>query len=343
MTVPIHLSGCAKSFAAHRVLDPVDLEIRAGETLVLLGPSGCGKTTLLRLIAGLEHPDPGGRVVFGKRDVTALPVERRNVGMVFQSYALFPNMTVAGNVGYGLKIRKLPAREREARVWEMLTLMRIGELANRPVSALSGGQRQRVALARAIAVAPDVLLLDEPLTALDAKLRDALRVEIDTLLRSLGITTVYVTHDQAEAMALADRLVVMDRGRIAQVGTPREIWFHPADRFVAGFIGATTALAGQVAQGRLSVAGLDLPWEGPDGAVQVMLRPHATRLTSGPDGVVATVRAAQFLGDRTRLTLALSDATLLSVDADATQAAAPGGRVRLTFDPAALIVLPGGE
>ena len=348
MTVPIRLAGCAKSFGAHRVLEPTNLEIAAGETLVLLGPSGCGKTTLLRLIAGLEPPDAGGEVRFGARDVTALPVERRNVGMVFQSYALFPNMTVAENIGYGLKIRRVPRAARHARVAEMLAMMRIGELAGRGIDQLSGGQRQRVALARAIAVAPDVLLLDEPLTALDAKLREVLRVEIDTLLRRLGITTVYVTHDQAEAMALADRLVVMDRGRIAQVGTPREIWFHPADRFVAGFIGATTALPGRVAGGRLEVVGMALPWPGPqeaipggaipEGAVQVLLRPQAVRRAE--TGLPAVVEAAQFLGERTRLTLALPDATRLSLDIAATESVPPGAALHLQFDPDALIVLP---
>jgi putative spermidine/putrescine transport system ATP-binding protein len=200
-----------------------------------------------------------------------------------------------------------------------------------------------VALARAIAVAPDVLLLDEPLTALDAKLREVLRVEIDTLLRGLGITTVYVTHDQAEAMALADRLVVMSRGRVAQVGTPREVWFRPAGRFVAGFIGATTALAGRVVGGRLEVAGTTLPWTGAEGAVQVLLRPHAVRLAADGVGIAAVVQAAQFLGERLRLTLALPDATLVSVDAAANATASPGDSMCLALDPAALIVLPESE
>jgi putative spermidine/putrescine transport system ATP-binding protein len=341
MTVSIRLEGCAKHFGATQVLEPVDLEIAAGETIVLLGPSGCGKTTTLRLIAGLEAPDPGGRVLFGSRDVTPLPIERRNVGMVFQSYALFPNMTVAENIGYGLKIRSLPASERRARVGQMLDMMRIGELADRPIDRLSGGQRQRVALARAIAVEPDVLLLDEPLTVLDAKLRDALRVEIDTLLRGLGITAVYVTHDQAEAMALGDRIVVMSNGRIAQIGRPRDIWFAPADRFVAEFIGTTTRLPGRVSGGMLSVAGAALPWAAQDGPVDVVLRPDAAALAAeaGPGTLAATVRAAQFLGDRTRLAVTLPGDHLVSFDIGAREAPAPGTQVLLALDPQALLVL----
>ncbi|GGF19111.1 ABC transporter ATP-binding protein [Aliidongia dinghuensis] len=342
MTVPVRLDACAKHYGATRVLEPIDLEITAGETIVLLGPSGCGKTTTLRLIAGLETPDAGGRVRFGERDVTHLPIERRNVGMVFQSYALFPNMTVAENVGYGLKIRGVPAPERRRRVSEMLEMMRIGDLAGRAIGQLSGGQRQRVALARAIAVEPEVLLLDEPLTALDAKLREALRVEIDRLLRGLGITTVYVTHDQAEAMALGDRIVVMSKGRIAQIGRPRDIWFAPADRFVAEFIGTTSPLPGEIAGGVLTVAGAALAWPGADGPVDVAIRPDAATLVSdaaGPGRLTATVQAAQFLGDRTRLAVALAGDRLLTIDVGAREAPEPGTAVALALDPAALIVL----
>jgi putative spermidine/putrescine transport system ATP-binding protein len=342
MTVPVRLDACAKHYGTTRVLEPIDLAITAGETIVLLGPSGCGKTTTLRLIAGLEVPDAGGRVRFGDRDVTHLPIERRNVGMVFQSYALFPNMTVAENVGYGLKIRGVAAAERRRRVGQMLEMMRIADLETRAIGQLSGGQRQRVALARAIAVEPEVLLLDEPLTALDAKLREALRVEIDGLLRGLGITTVYVTHDQAEAMALGDRIVVMSKGRIAQIGSPRDIWFAPADRFVAEFIGTTSPLPGHIAGGMLSVAGAVLPWAGTDGPVDVAIRPDAATLVAAADGpgrLTATVKAAQFLGDRTRLAVILADDRLLTIDVGAREAPKPGTTVALALDPAALIVL----
>ena len=196
--VAIALRDCAKTFPdATRAVGPIDLDVAAGETLVLLGPSGCGKTTLLRIIAGLESPDSGGRVLFDGADVTALPIERRNIGMVFQSYALFPNMNVIDNVAYGLRVRGIGRLERRRQAGDVLAMMRIDELAVRRIDQLSGGQRQRVALARALAVRPRALLLDEPLTALDALLRDTLRSEIDALLRSLKITAVYVTHDQA--------------------------------------------------------------------------------------------------------------------------------------------------
>ncbi|MHB9139537.1 MAG: ABC transporter ATP-binding protein, partial [Victivallaceae bacterium] len=212
----LRLTNCAKTFADGTcALEAFNLQVRDGETVVILGPSGCGKTTLLRIIAGLEFPNDGGKVFFGDEDVTDIPIEKRNVGMVFQNYALFPNMTVAENIAYGLKVRGIDAAKRIRRVSEMLDMMKIGDLRNRRIDQLSGGQKQRVALARALAVRPKVLLMDEPLTALDAKLRDRLRVEIDILLRSLGITAIYVTHDQAEAMALGDRIVVMNIARMA--------------------------------------------------------------------------------------------------------------------------------
>ncbi len=230
---------------------------------MLLGPSGCGKTTTLRIIAGLESPDRGGQVLFDGVDVTPVPIEKRNVGMVFQSYALFPNMSVADNIEYGLKVRGMPAAQRTARVREMLAMMHIEPLAQRRIDQLSGGQRQRVALARAIATRPRVLLLDEPLTALDAKLRDSLRLEIDRLLRSLNITTVYVTHDQAEAMALGDRIAVMEHGRIAQIGSPQDIYCAPASAFVADFIGTMNRISGKAEGNALRFAGGSVPL-GPD-------------------------------------------------------------------------------
>jgi putative spermidine/putrescine transport system ATP-binding protein len=257
--VPITLTNCAKTFRGTRVLEPLELAIGAGETLVLLGPSGCGKTTTLRMIAGLEAPDAGGCVRFGVDDVTSLPIERREVGMVFQNYALFPNLNVRGNIGYGLKIRRVAADDTRRRVDELLAMMRLTEHADKAVDQLSGGQRQRVALARAIAPRPRVLLLDEPLTALDARLRDTLRSEMNALLRELGITTVYVTHDQAEAMELGDRIVVMSAGRIEQIGTPRDIYYRPATRAVAQFIGTINRLAGTWRDGLLTTTGGAVP------------------------------------------------------------------------------------
>jgi putative spermidine/putrescine transport system ATP-binding protein len=240
------------------------MDITAGETLVLLGPSGCGKTTLLRLIAGLEMPDAGGQVLFDGKDVTRLPIERRNVGMVFQSYALFPNMDVTGNIGYGLRVRGFAKNEVQKRVAEMLEMMQLTEFRNRSIDALSGGQRQRVALARAIAPRPQVLLLDEPLSALDARLREQLRQEIDTLLRALGITAIYVTHDQSEAMALGDRICVMDAGRIAQIGSGRDLYHQPANAFVADFIGDANKYVTQTGE--------------------VILRPEELSLRPNPNG-----------------------------------------------------------
>src|SRR5579864_52061 len=276
--VAVHVENCTKTFGdGTHALGPVTLNVARGETLVLLGPSGCGKTTLLRIIAGLETPDPGGRVLFNKIEVTHVPIERRKVGMVFQSYALFPNMNVAENIGYGLKIRGVNGAERNARVAELVRLTGIEGLEQRRVDQLSGGQRQRVALARAVAVQPSVLLLDEPLTALDAALRERLRGELNRLLRTLGITTIYVTHDQSEAMVLGDRIVVMRKGAIAQIGTPRDIYFAPVSRFVAEFIGAANILEAAYSDGSLLFPGGKLA-AGPEHAttndrVLVMIRP----------------------------------------------------------------------
>jgi putative spermidine/putrescine transport system ATP-binding protein len=301
----VRLEGCAKTFAdGTKALAPLDLTIGAGETLAFLGPSGCGKTTLLRLIAGLDSPDPGGRVWFDDQDVTAEPIERRKVGMVFQSYALFPNMTVAENIAYGLKVRGLPKDQRTARVDALLAMMRLEALASRSIDQLSGGQKQRVALARAIAPRPRLLLFDEPLTALDAKLRESLRVEIDDLLRQLGTTAVYVTHDQAEAMALGDRVVVMSHGRIAQIGSPHEIYHRPADRFVADFVGLMNRVGGEWKDGWLQSPGGRIPAgaEIPDGPGDVFFRPeHVCLADSSQAHIRGELAASFFLGDRTRL------------------------------------------
>lgn len=303
--VSIRLERCARTYEdGTRALEATDLTIQAGETVVFLGPSGCGKTTTLRLVAGLDEPDAGGKVWFGDEDVTAIPIERRNVGMVFQSYALFPNMSVEENVAYGLRVRKVPSNERSIRVRESLEMMHISDLATRRIDQLSGGQRQRVALARAIAPRPRVLLLDEPLTALDAKLRENLRVEIDRLLRSLEITTVYVTHDQGEAMALGDRIAVMDKGRIAQIGTPEEIYRAPANAFVADFIGTMNRVYGRLENDTLLFPGGQVPWTGPAPTAGLMFRPEDLKLAApGGGNFSAQVVTAFFLGDHIRLVL----------------------------------------
>jgi len=302
----ISVKGAGKTFAdGTQALQPLDLDVAGGETLVLLGPSGCGKTTLLRIIAGLEAPDAGGRIHFNNDDVTPLPIEKRNVGMVFQSYALFPNMSVRDNVAYGLKVRREPADATRERTDEMLAMMHIAELAERRIDQLSGGQRQRVALARAIAVRPRVLLLDEPLTALDALLRERLRVEIDELLRRLGTTAIYVTHDQAEAMALGDRIVVMNKGRVEQTGTPRDIYFKPQTGFVADFIGTINRLPAEMRDGTLHVLDAPVPAPHIEGTVcEVLFRPEEADIVEANDAhFVGTVETAFFLGDRVRLVL----------------------------------------
>ncbi|MBT9136503.1 MAG: Spermidine/putrescine import ATP-binding protein PotA [Firmicutes bacterium] len=339
----IELKHCAKTFPDGTcALEPLDLTINAGETVVFLGPSGCGKTTTLRIIAGLEDPDAGGQVLFDGADVTSLSIEQRNVGMVFQSYALFPNMSVAQNIGYGLKIRKNPKQDIRSRVSEMLEMMRIEPLADRRIDQLSGGQRQRVALARALAVRPRALLLDEPLTALDAKLRDTLRLEIDTLLRSLRITTVYVTHDQSEAMALGDRIVVMERGRVAHVDSPRMIYHRPANRFVAGFIGTMNRLTGTVAGGAFNCHAGRIAWaDAPADATEVLFRPEDIRVAE--DGEITelkgTVAAAFFLGDRTRLFIDVGEAEPLVVENSARREFSHGETVVLVIDHRGLLVI----
>lgn len=331
----ITLKACAKTFSdGTRALEPVDLEIAGGETVVLLGPSGCGKTTTLRIIAGLEQPDAGGCVLFDGTDVTPLPIEKRNVGMVFQSYALFPNMTVAGNVGYGLRIRSQRRADVDARVREMLDLVRISKLADRQIDQLSGGQRQRVALARALAVRPRALLLDEPLTALDARLREDLRLEIDSLLRSLNITTIYVTHDQAEAMALGDRIFVMQHGRVAQAGTPRDIYERPANNFVAEFIGTTNRLKGHVEGADFVANAGRMPWpDAPQDAKGVMFRPEDVSIAVADGHLSGTVATVFFLGDRIRLFVDVGDDKPLVIETGTRRIFKRGDRIGLSVDP----------
>ncbi len=343
--VAVRVEACAKTFAdGTRALEPVTLAIARGETMVLLGPSGCGKTTILRIIAGLEQPDAGGRVLFEDADVTRVPIERRNVGMVFQSYALFPNMTVADNIGYGLKIRGVRAAERKGRVAELVALTGIEGLEQRRIDQLSGGQRQRVALARAVAVRPSALLLDEPLTALDAALRERLRGELNRLLRTLGITTIYVTHDQAEAMALGDRIVVMRKGAIAQAGTPREIYFAPTSRFVAEFVGAANIVEAECVAGALALPGgrLQLANGAAAGPVVAMIRPESIAVAAPCSAsLTGSVDAVSFVGDRQRLTVSGAATKPLLVDAPNSIAVKPGDRVGLGVDPAAIRLLPG--
>ncbi|WP_416051351.1 putative 2-aminoethylphosphonate ABC transporter ATP-binding protein [Cupriavidus basilensis] len=301
--------GGAGGFQA---LDGVSLSVAQGELLCLLGPSGCGKTTLLRIIAGLEREDTG-RIHAGGRELTGLPPQARDYGILFQSYALFPNLSVAQNVAYGLQGRGMGRAHREARVAEMLSLVGLAGSERKFPGQLSGGQQQRVALARALAPAPSLLLLDEPMSALDARVREHLRLELRQLQRRLNVTTVMVTHDQDEAMAMADRIAVMEGGRIAQVGTPGEIYERPASAFVAEFIGQANWLDGQLSgRDTFSVGELDLTvsparaGEVADGAARLCCRPEAIRLhpvEGEPNRLLARIVDQTYLGSRYRLML----------------------------------------
>jgi iron(III) transport system ATP-binding protein len=326
----LRIEGLVKDFDGQRALDDVSIEARDGELLTLLGPSGCGKSTTLWSIAGLHDPDVG-RITIGDETVfdaerrIAVAPERRGCGVVFQSYAVWPHMTVAENVGYPLKLRRVRGAARDERVAEVLELVELGDLAHRYPHQLSGGQQQRVALARALAVPPKLLLLDEPFSNLDAKLRERARVWLRRLQQEVGVTTVFVTHDQDEALSLSDRVVVMDHGVVHQVGTPREVYEEPADLFVADFVGTVNLLDGTVVghagdHVEVKVDGLDAPvratavGDGLDGAVTVAVRPERVRAregaapTEGASTATASVVDESYLGDHLRYRVRLGDA-----------------------------------
>ncbi|WP_162651715.1 ABC transporter ATP-binding protein [Lentilitoribacter sp. Alg239-R112] len=317
----IHLENCSKTFPdGTRALLPTNIDVSPGEILALLGPSGCGKTTMLRIIAGLEMPDAGGRIMFDDTDVSTVAIEKRSVGMVFQSYALFPNMTVRDNIGYGLKIKGIDAAKIKERVDEVIELCQLEGLGNRNIKALSGGQRQRVAVARAVAPQPKILLLDEPLSALDAGLRDQLRDELALLLRKLSITTVFVTHDQSEAMAIADRVAVMRSGKMLQIDDPRSLYSKPSSAFVARFVGAANELSGVASNDKLSLqtGTLTLPKSGsPQGPTTVYVRQEAIKLTETKgNGLEGTVVSKTFLGSSQKVVLSGVSDKLISVVTD---------------------------
>jgi putative spermidine/putrescine transport system ATP-binding protein len=320
----LELTNVQKRFGDVAAVEDFNLAAERGEFVSFLGPSGCGKTTTLRMIAGFEQPTSGSIVVDGK-EITRRPPNRRNVGMVFQSYALFPNMTVANNIGFGLKVRKRPGAAIRKRVDELLELIGLPGRGDRYPWQLSGGQQQRVALARALAIEPQVLLLDEPLSALDAKIRVALRKEIRSIQRQLGITTVYVTHDQEEALSLSDRVVVMSEGRIEQIGTPAEIYNFPATPFVASFVGTLNLLPAQVLDagtGRLSLYGQEIRSAQPltggrmNGAVSVALRPESMELgeAGGANRLRGPLEDVSFLGSIVRMRVGLGDGASFSLD-----------------------------
>lgn len=337
------LTNVAKTFpGGTKALLSTDLEIDQGEIVSLLGPSGCGKTTLLRIVAGLEAADTGGCVLFDGEDVTALPVERRKIGMVFQSYALFPNMSVRGNIGYGLKMQKLPKADIAARVDEVIALCQLQPYADRSIGALSGGQRQRVALARAIAPRPRVLLLDEPLSALDASLRNQLRDELALLLRQFGITVIFVTHDQNEAMAIADRVAVMSQGKVAQIGTPEALYRNPATGFVARFVGDAMPLTGRITADRLHLDGGTLALPNAAEGYRAFVRAEDIRIDiDGP--ISARVESITFLGTHYRIALSgVVPGTLFALHGGLS-APKPGETVRLSIAPGAILTLPPEE
>jgi putative spermidine/putrescine transport system ATP-binding protein len=338
----LRLEHLGKTFGAFRAVEDLSLAVAEGELLVLLGPSGCGKTSTLRMVAGFIEAT-SGRIFLGGRDITYLPPYRRNMGFVFQSYALFPHLSVFENVAFGLEMRRLDGAAIRARVEEALRLVRLEAFGGRMPRQLSGGQQQRVALARALVVAPEILLLDEPLSNLDAKLRQEVRVEIRELQRRLGLTTVMVTHDQEEALTMADRLVVMNEGRVQQIGTQRELYEHPQNRFVAGFIGRINFFDGTVtAPGRFrSAGGLDIAFR--DGLPQrrlLAIRPEKLRIggEAAPNRFPGVIERVAYLGSLTEYRVRLASGEVVIIDAQNTRTSdgagfSTGASVDVAWDP----------
>lgn len=348
----VEIAGLGKTYGAFRAVSDLSLSVEEGEFLIFLGPSGCGKTTTLRMLAGFIEPDSGS-VRIGSRDVTYEPPHRRNIGLVFQNYALFPHLTIFENVAFGLRRRKVAETEIKTRVDEALELVKLSHLAPRLPKQLSGGQQQRVAIARAIAIRPDILLLDEPLSNLDARLRLQVRDELRSLQKSLGITTIMVTHDQEEAMSVGDRLVLMQSGMIEQIGTATQLYNDPANRFVADFIGRTNFLAGAVAgQGTFRSAGgvsFATTHHRAD-AKEALIRPEAVRLMrgtvgDGPNQLQARIDHHVFLGGLVELALMLPGGERLTAVAsppELTEAGVALGQttsVHISIAPEAVVLL----
>ena len=337
-----------KEFGAFTAIPSLDLSIAPGELVTLLGPSGCGKTTTLRMLAGLESPT-SGVIEIGGQDVTRLPANRRDVSMVFQSYALFPHMSVAGNVAYGLEAGGMKGPEARTAAEKGLDLVGLGGLGDRLPAELSGGQQQRVAVARALVLEPQVLLLDEPLSNLDARLRRRVRTEIRDLQQRLGFTAVYVTHDQEEALAVSDRIVVMRDGEIAQIGTPRELYDAPASEFIADFIGEANvvdaeivATSGGQAQVRLGGLMAEMPARGLlAGPARVALRSNALRVGAATgDGLDGSVATSAFLGDHVEYEIDSALGRIFVIDDESDQPLAPGTPVTLTLKPRGAALIP---
>jgi putative spermidine/putrescine transport system ATP-binding protein len=352
------IEGLVKQFGAVQALKSIDLEIAPGELISLLGPSGCGKTTTLRCVAGFEYAD-AGRVCFDGLDVSTLPPERRDIGMVFQNYALFPHLTVGQNLAFGLEMRRVGRDAIRTRVQDALRMVQLEAMSERYPRQLSGGQQQRVALARALVIEPRVLLLDEPLANLDATLREEMRFFIRDLQQRVGITTLYVTHDQSEAMVMSDRIVVMFDGRIAQIGPPREIYAQPASRTVAQFIGRTQLIPGTVVErrgdhrvdfesplGRLTAPGARSLTAGTRALLAV--RPEAIHLEPGPiesdrEAIACRVSRQYFLGGTVDHVLECAGDLTLTAQTAPAQSLEPGSPGHFTIDPAQVWVLPDGQ
>jgi putative spermidine/putrescine transport system ATP-binding protein len=341
----VSLRDLTRVFGATRALDEMSLDIAPGELVALLGPSGCGKTTALRIVAGFEFADAGEVLIDGK-DVSGIPASRRDMGMVFQSYSLFPNMNALDNVAFGLRMRKVGSGDRRKRAAELLEMVGLAPQAGQYPHQLSGGQQQRVALARALAIEPRVLLLDEPLSALDAKVRLQLREQIRTLQQRLGTTTLFVTHDQEEALSMADRVGVMRAGRLEQVADPAELYSRPATAFVAEFVGTMNRLPAELGSGAstVTVLGTTVPVQpgGPDsGPVDALIRPENLTVKAVAGGN-AIVTHRTFLGAVTRVAVRLSGDTEVSVDVSSTVALemSPGTAVEVGLPSAPVLVAP---
>jgi len=341
----VSLRSVTREFGTVRALDSMSLDIAPGELVALLGPSGCGKTTALRIVAGFEHAD-SGEILINGQDFSGVPAARRDMGMVFQSYSLFPNMHALDNVAFGLRMRKVTPAARRKRAAELLEMVGLSDRARQYPHQLSGGQQQRVALARALAIEPRVLLLDEPLSALDAKVRVQLREQIRALQQRLGTTTLFVTHDQEEALSMADRVGVMRAGRLEQVATPTELYSRPATAFVAEFVGTMNRVPGELsAGGTVAVLGGGVPVadarDAVPGPVDVLVRPEQLSLAAGAGGN-GIVTSRTFLGPVTRLTVLLDGDTEVRVDVPSSQAATleAGGAVQVTLPAVPVLVTP---